>query len=180
MCIKQETSLIIYAVNIHTGGGKILLDEILAHQALGPVTAAFLDKRYQVTKANRPFEIFYSGSKILGRLLSELKLHQFLKSHKALSQEEVLFFGNIPPFFKPRNFSILYLQNCFLTRQVPLPTDTRKEMLRNWIESVILKFFFKNVDEIWVQTPWMKRRLIVPKPKCALKPYFPTLKCFQA
>ena len=134
--------MIIYTVNIHTSKGKVLLDELILNQRFGKITAAFLDARY-VLPCEVDFPVFTSRSKIWERFKSELSLHRFLKTQNLtseLAREQVLFFGNIPPFFKPRVTSLLYLQNCFLTRQVPLPKDSFKEMLRNWVESILLKF----------------------------------------
>lgn len=165
--------MIIYAVNIHTGGGKVLLDELIENETFGKVSAAFLDPRYPLP-AGAQFPVFRTEGKLWGRFKAEIQLHHFLKT----SDATVLFFGNIPPFFKPKNQSYLYLQNCFLTRQVPLPRDSHKEMLRNWLESVLLQFFAKNVSEIWVQTAWMKRMTLVllPKAKVQIKAFLPHFK----
>lgn len=171
--------MIIYAVNIHTGGGKILLDEIIQNKTFGNVTAAFLDERYQLPDAV-DFPIFTAKSKILGRIQSEFKLHRFLK-YNPTNKDDILFFGNIPPFFKPKARSYLYLQNCFLTRQVPLPKDSFKEKLRNWIESILLKVFSRNTDEIWVQTPWMQKltQKYLPKALVQLKPFLPQMPALE-
>lgn len=152
--IKTGAFLIIYAVNIHTGGGKVLLDELIENQPLGKITAAFLDERYQLQTKNK-FPVFISRGKLIGRAMAEMQLHNYIKEFNI--QDPILFFGNIPPFFKPNNQSYLYLQNCFLTRQVPLPRDSYKEMIRNWVESILLRLLQSNVSEIWVQTSWMKR-----------------------
>lgn len=170
--------MIIYAVNIHTGGGKVLLDELIQNSVFGQVTYAFLDKRYTPPSTQHHLKTFYSANKILGRILSELNLHKLIRYLGCEKIENVMFFGNIPPFFKPKTHSILYLQNCFLTRQVPLPKDSFKEMIRNWIESILLKALSRNVDEIWVQTEWMKdaTQKYLPNSKISLHPFLPTLK----
>ncbi len=169
--------LVIYAVNIHTGGGKVLLDELLTRSPFEKITGAFLDARYPLPKT-LDFPVYISKSRLWGRLKSEFALHRFLKNNsRFLAQEEILFFGNIPPFFKPRNPSRLYLQNCFLTRQVPLPHDSFKLLLRLWIESRLLKLFSNRVDEVWVQTKWMKSMTLnfLPQANVRIKPFLPTL-----
>lgn len=167
----QETNLIVYAVNVHTGGGKVLLDEVLSGRPFGNITAAFLDQRYS-PPAN--LTTFKFKNSIWERLKAELKLHQYLKNNSA---ETILFFGNLPPFLKPKNHSVLYLQNCYLTRQVPLPKDSFKLMLRCWAESLILRFFSKHMNQIWVQTKWMKTisNQTFPKIPIELKPFLPEM-----
>lgn len=168
--------MIVYAVNVHTGGGKVLLDELIQKRVFGEVSYAFIDQRYQPPIGTAP-QVFYSKNKILERLLAEFKLHKLIKTFGRGAAENVIFFGNLPPFFKPKIYSILYLQNCFLTRQMPLPKDSKKEQLRNFVESLLLKCFAGRVDEIWVQTNWMKEctQKYLPKSKILVKPFLPSL-----
>lgn len=172
---KTGAFLIIYAVNVHTGGGKVLLDELIENQTFGKISAAFLDERYPVISSAQ-FPIFTSRGTLINRFLAELKLHRYIQESK--TQEPVLFFGNLPPLFRPRTKAFLYLQNCFLTRQVPLPRDNRKVMIRNWVESLLLKFFNHNVSEIWVQTNWMKKMTarFLPNTPVVVKAFLPKFK----
>ncbi len=165
--------MIIYAVNIHTGGGRILLDTLLSKNPFEPTSAAFIDARY-VPPTGSPIEFFRIPARIWSRFKSEFLLAEFSAKNP---QEEILFFGNLPPFFKKTGRSVLYLQNCFLTRQVPLPKDSLKTFIRTWLESKIIYFFHRNVDEIWVQTEWMKMASAryLPKAKISVKPILPLL-----
>ncbi len=170
----QDESWIIYAVNIHTGGGKILLDSLLLNQAIGPVCALFADHRYKPSTTQN-YDIFYAKNSVIDRLKAEYNLHQYVKTLPKNKTYRILFFGNLPPLVKPQLASILYLQNCYLTRQMPLPKDSILVTLRNFFESQILKIFAKNVNEIWVQTAWMKKmtQAYLPKAVLSIKPLLP-------
>lgn len=166
--------MIIYAVNVKTGGGKVLLDRLLMQNPFGHTTAAFLDKRYQTPRGYEGKNLKFSPC---GRLYAEKELHTLIDSLPQKANESILFFGNLPPFFKPKMKSYLYLQNCYLTRQVPLPLDSALEWFRNWVESWLLKLFYRNVKEIWVQTEWMKQmtQIHLPKASIKIKPFLPFL-----
>lgn len=173
--------MVVYATNVHTGGGKVLLDELLENAPFGPISAAFFDERYKPKSTSTSRTEFYSKKSVISRLLAEFKLHRFLKN---TNSEVVLFFGNLPPFFKTKGRSILYLQNCFLTRQVPLPKDSNYLKFRLLVESWLLKLFSKNVNEIWVQTDWMLEatQQYLPAAKIVLNPFlpsFPKVHCDQ-
>lgn len=164
--------MIIYAVNINSGGGKVLLDRLLTHNPFGQTSAAFLDTRYNPPAVFKGDKFYFIPRK---RLQAETELHQYIEQKS--KDNEILFFGNLPPFRKSKLKSYLYLQNCYLTRQVPLPQDSLGEKLRNLVESWILKLFYKNVDEIWVQTEWMKAvtQNYLPQAKIQIKPFLPNL-----
>ncbi len=178
----SEAFLIIYAVNIHTGGGRVLLDEVIKSDIFGPVTYLFHDARYTPPQQNKIVGFFSARKSLLGRFKAELNLHKLC--HELSQQdpkEEILFFGNIPPFKQPLFKSKLYLQNCYLTRQIPLPSDSFKETLRCWLESILLKFFAQNVSEILVQSKWMLEltQRYLPKAKISLKPILPSFPTFK-
>jgi len=167
--------MIVFAANVHVGGGKVLLDSLLVDQPFGPVTAAFIDSRYQPPKTSNHIEIFSYHPTILDRLRSQYDLRRFCKAKE--SGTDVLFFGNYPPFFKVHGRRLVYLQNCFLLSGVPLPKDSVFVMLRNAIERSILKIFQRNIDEIWVQSEWMAYlcRKNFPAVQVFKKPFLPIL-----
>lgn len=149
--------MIIYAINLHTGGGKVLLDAILTESLFAPLEALFIDERYPLPiTLPKSVVVVKVRPTIWGRLSAELQLHSLIKKLN-LKNSSVLFFGNLPPFKRTGLKSFLYLQNCYLTGEVPLPKDSLKQTLRLTIEKWILRTFAKNVAEIWVQTPWMKQ-----------------------
>jgi len=165
--------MIVFAVNVHTGGGKVLLDALLTEQPLGPVSAAYLDARYVPPDSSGKANYRFFRPTVWERIKAQIELKKV--NHDSSNQEPVLFFGNYPPFFKFRNKSIVYLQNCFLLSSIPLPTDSIFEKIRNFAERVLLRVFSKNIDEIWVQTKWMQSitEIDFPKASILLKPFLP-------
>lgn len=154
--------MIVYAVNIHTGGGKVLLDTLIADQPFGSITKVYADARY-IPPADKPSHVKVIAIKptLLSRLYAEIRLYN---DQDFTADKQVLFFGNLPPLFRPffsvnRNKKfILYLQNAFLIVSFKYPKNTIKEGIRLSVEKLWLHIFNSNVDEIWVQTQWMKEQ----------------------
>lgn len=150
--------MIIYAINIHSGGGKVLLDEVLEKNVFGPVTGLFLDARYtpptSVNIKNVP--IFKIKPTLKSRWYAEYLLK---KTSEKLPNESVLCFGNLPPFFRLKNKTVLFLQNAFLLPSIHVPKDSVKTFLRFLYERLWLRLFSENVDLVYVQTNWMQKRL---------------------
>lgn len=146
--------MIVYAPNVHTGGGKVLLDELLENEPFGKVSALFCDERYEVPQKfiQRKLPVFKVFPTLADRFRAEFKLKRYCGQNES---ESVLFFGNLPPLlFKPLQ-AILYLQNCFLLPKIPIISDSFKVRIRLRIERIILRLFYRNVSEIWVQSQWM-------------------------
>ncbi len=166
--------MIVYAVNVHTGGGKVLLDELLINEPFGKVTALLHDSRYVVPAQKRKSYVQVSVlPSLVQRMKAELTLKKILAERPS---EFVLFFGNLPPLFvRPKN-SALYLQNCILLPEIKIQTKNMKAFVRLTIEKLILKLKIKSVSEVWVQTDWMAQSLsrwtdvLVQK-----KPFLPSL-----
>jgi glycosyltransferase involved in cell wall biosynthesis len=166
--------MIVYAVNVHTGGGKVLLDELLVNKPFGQISGLFYDQRYTVpAEVQGLYPQIPVKPKIWDRLKAEFILREF--SSKT-PQIPVLFFGNLPPlFFKPLK-SILYLQNCLLLPGINIETHRLKVALRLNIEKLILRFFIRNTTEVWVQSEWMARgvRALTTSQIVLKKPFLPT------
>lgn len=168
--------MIVFAVNVHTGGGAVLLEQLIHSNYFDQkITHVFLDVRFKdensVLKHRNDIHVIWIKPKLETRLFAELKLYHILISEK-LNINTVLFFGNLPPLFKfyynilkfykcankPKVKFWLFLQNALLFKNVDLNTDNisfrfyfKLLLERNW-----LKFFYTNVDKIIVQNQWMK------------------------
>lgn len=172
--------MILYAINISTGGGKVLLDEVLLKQPLGKPNVIFLDERYPLPLSEKlaKVSIIKVKPKLLKRLLCEFRLRKTSSQHP---NEEVICFGNLPPAFRLSSKTIVYLQNAYLLDSVPFPKDSLKLFLRNSYERLWFKLFIRNADEVWVQTSWMKNSLPEKlKTKALIKPIFPTMPVISA
>lgn len=148
--------MIIHATNIHTGGGKVLLDEVLRAGPFGPCSVALVDERYAVPPDSSCREIVRVAPNLFGRLRAEWQLRRW---SRALPAEDVLCFGNLPPLFRLPSRTILFLQNAFLLPAFAPPRDSLKAFLRIACEKAWFRIFARNADRILVQTRWMRDRL---------------------
>ena len=78
-------------------------------------------------------------------------------AHRVESDDVVLCFGNLPPLFKLRGRTIVYLQNRYLIDNVKLSNFTLKVRFRLLIERFWLTIKIRNVSKYIVQTSTMKR-----------------------
>ena len=162
---KKASRLLIHAVNVHQGGGKVLLSAIV--KALPnniPVTLT-LDERMHLPDSMTPNIVVKQISpSFFSRYLVERWLERSVKA-----SDVVLCFGNLPPLYKLNGKVILFLQNRYLV------DDSVKYTCMKWnlktrvcLERIWLFMRFKNVDEVLVQTPSMKKllnkRLTINKP----------------
>ncbi|AZZ36574.1 hypothetical protein CIK05_07155 [Bdellovibrio sp. qaytius] len=174
--------MIVYAVNIHTGGGKVLLDALIVDQPFGSITKVYADSRY-VAPENKPagVEVVAVKPTLYNRFFAEIKMY---KDQGYSQANEILFFGNLPPLFRPffglnknKKF-ILYLQNAFLILSFSYPKNSFKELVRLSVEKLWLHLFNFNINEIWVQTPWMKAQTLLSlgaDKTIKVAPFLPTL-----
>ncbi len=168
--------MILYAPNISTGGGKILLDEVISTSYFGKIEVIYLDTRYtpptNITLSNT--KIVYIKPKLIHRIWSQIMLYRTSKKH---TQSTIICFGNLPPIFKLSSKTIVYLQNAFILPGITSPRDNIKTFMRVLFEKLWFKLFIQNANEIWVQTKWMKNILEknITKP-VLLKPIIPLIK----
>lgn len=146
--------MIIYAINVHSGGGKVLLDELIEFKTFGNPEILFLDSRYVFPGGvnEESFKVFRIKPNLISRIMAEFKLRKISKNR----QGYILAFGNMPPAFRMQIKTVVYLQNAFVLPSSPLPQDSIKVKARCMFEKIWFKLFKKNVDEFWVQTKWMR------------------------
>ncbi len=169
--------MIVYAINIHSGGGKVLLDEVLEKNLFGQITVLFLDARYKLPQSSNTLthdmQIFRVQPTLQSRWYAEYLLKKISQTRP---EDSVLCFGNLPPLFRLKNKTILYLQNAFLLPEIHIPRDSLKTYLRFLYERLWLKCFSKNVDSVFVQTKWMQNQLPIQlKQKSQIQVIAPTL-----
>ena len=90
-------------------------------------------------------------------------VHRFLAERwladNVASGAVVLCFGNLPPLFKLRGHTVVFVQNRYLIENISLNGFSLRVRLRLAIERLWLSRRLTNVDEFVVQTPTMKRLL---------------------
>ena len=149
--------MIIHAVSIHSGGGKVLLDQIITENPLGPISELICDSRYELPNNYQSnIRLHRISPSLFSRWKAEFLLKSLCREH---ANSNVLCFSNLPPALKLKNHVILYLQNALLLPGNNLYTDSLKTRLRLYYEKLWLKFFWSNINEVWVQTSWMKNEL---------------------
>lgn len=151
--MAQKNKLIIYAPNIHQGGGRFLLVSLV--KVLAKTVYVFLDGRMRgsIGQESNLF-IRYIRPTIFNRFLGELELRRL-----ANEGSMVLCLGNLPPLFRLRGKTIVFLQNRYLVNSLSLSQLGFRVCMRILIERYWLKFRACNADEFIVQSFSMKRLL---------------------
>lgn len=168
--------LIIYAVNVHQGGGAVLLNSIIDNIPVHKEALIFADGRMVFGNSiSKNIKINCVQPTIFSRLMAERML-----SNVATKNDVVLFFGNLPPLCKLLSHTILFLQNRYLIETGPqneLPMGIR---IRIYLEKLWLRTYASNINEFVVQTRTMKLGLLgsgLTKNKSIL--VMPFLDCHQ-
>src|SRR3990167_3059939 len=114
--------IIIYASNIHMGGGKVLLEALL--KVLKSPCVLFSDARLKLKEAlPENVQNIAVKASILSRFVYELELRK-----RATGAKRVLCFGNLPPLFSLAVKTDLFFQNTILFKKnsnLPFPLNTR-------------------------------------------------------
>jgi glycosyltransferase involved in cell wall biosynthesis len=147
--------LFIHATNIHQGGGWSLLHALLKSLHSETQFVLCLDERMSVHEDMKDnFQVKQVKPSVMQRLNAELWLAQ-----NVTAEDTVLCFGNLPPLFKLRGHTIVFVQNRYLIDDVSLDKFPLRVGLRLAIERQWLKLKMSNAEEFVVQTPTMKRLL---------------------
>jgi glycosyltransferase involved in cell wall biosynthesis len=145
--------LILYAPNVHLGGGKTLLICLL--KAIEDRECLLiLDQRLEhpVLKNNILAKIYPS-------FRSRFKAEIILKNN-AQPGDTILCFHSMPPLFKSKAKVIVYFHNKHLIGRIRLMLkEDIRTIFRLTLERILSKFFYKNVDKYIVQSQSMKRNL---------------------
>ena len=147
----------INAPNIRHGGGLILLEMIikaalsLDFSVTGNLNAVL--KEFEKLSPDNKEDIEFSESGLTNYLFPLGNNIKNLSERKNI----ILYFGNLPPIYKVKGTSILYLHSKLLLEPVFKYKLNLKTRLRLIFEKLFILAFYRNVDFIVVQTPSMKR-----------------------
>lgn len=147
--------LLLYAPNVHTGGGLVLLQSLLAAWPAGRPIAAWLDVRAHA-KLQLPegMHIRWVRPSVGSRLAAELSLRE-----AGMMQDRLLCFHGLPPLLPNAAPVALFLQNRLYLGDVPLSAFGWKTRQRLRVEQAVSRWFRHRVERYWVQTPSMARAL---------------------
>lgn len=157
--------LIIQASNIHEGGSKTLLISFLEKVYKDNPDyeiVLFLDQRFDLMaiqdilkKSNIVIKIVLP--KLISRLFAELRIWHFARTHK---NSRLLCFGNIPPLFHIRVKKILFFQTVLYFEEFNKFILDKKTKLKFIFERCWIEWRISSVDQIYVQSSFIKSHLI--------------------
>jgi glycosyltransferase involved in cell wall biosynthesis len=143
----------IHATNVHQGGGRFLLDALL--QAINGEVVLSVDERMPLSSGmTNNIQVKRVKPSVLQRLMAEKWLAQVVEK-----DDVVLCFGNLPPLFRLRGYTVVFLQNRYLIEDVSLNGFPFKIRFRLVFERFWLAKRLMHADEFVVQTPTMKKLL---------------------
>ena len=105
------------ASNIHSGGGKTMLNDFISGALEHPDINFFIwiDKRYempQLIKDNQNLKFFLTNK--LSRINPQFSIKKLSKK-----QDIIIFFGNLPPLIKFGSKTYLFQSNRYLIENYP-------------------------------------------------------------
>lgn len=146
----------LFAPNVHTGGGLVLLKSVLCSWPQSTPCIAFLDRRAEPQlQLPRHIQIEWCDRSLRGRLQAEYTLYS--RSKKG---DTVFCFHNLPPLFHSRARVYCYIHNRYVLGTVSLSDADLWVKFRVTVERMIARIFARNIDRYIVQTPSMKRDLV--------------------
>lgn len=147
--------LFLHATNVHQGGGRSLLSSLLQTLPEKLRVVLSLDERMLIPECMvHTFQVKRVKPSIVQRVIAEKWLAQ-----SVAPADIVLCFGNLPPLFKLRGRTVVFVQNRYLIDDVKLNGFPLRVRFRLAVERLWLSKRISYVDEFVVQTPTMKRLL---------------------
>jgi glycosyltransferase involved in cell wall biosynthesis len=152
--LHQEGKIIIYAPGIYSGGGLVVLKQIINFSKVNDFTL-ILDIRVDLDEKNiSKSKVMRIKSSISYRIFYELKL--FLFSNK---KDHLICISNIPPLFGFKGKVSVFQQNALLLDRALWKLFPFKSKLKFFLQWLVLGLLKSNVDEFLVQTEFMKGAL---------------------
>lgn len=150
---RQAGRLLLYAPNVHTGGGFVLLQALLAAWPAERPLVAWLDARAR-ERLTLPqgASVQWVQAAAGSRLGAEFSL-----ASAGTARDRALCFHGLPPLLRNAAPVWLFQQNRNYLGQVPLAAFGWKTRQRLRFEQAISRWLRHRVARYWVQTPSMAR-----------------------
>lgn len=154
--------MIIHAPNIHTGGGKGLLLEVISAMSTVDSNAdsdviLILDQRFIPNFIfPKSFQVFRFAPSLMGRLLAEVCLSWLYFKRK----QKVLCFGNLPPLFPGLVKADLFFQNMILLKKHSHYKFSMTTKVKHGLERFWLRLGMKNIERFFVQSNATKESVL--------------------
>lgn len=151
----QSKRILLYAPNVHTGGGLVLLQSLLKEwpKSLGLVGWFDARAKAQLCLPNGA-QITWVCPSIGSRLLAEISLVR-----AAFSDDQILCFHGLPPLLRNKGRVHIFQQNRNYLGLVPLKTFSWRTRQRLRFEQTVAYLFRYRCACYWVQTPSMAREI---------------------
>tara|TARA_E500000178_G_scaffold336666_1_gene374924 strand:- start:501 stop:1571 length:1071 start_codon:yes stop_codon:yes gene_type:complete len=144
---------IIYATNVHQGGGKVLLLPILEELKKNKNTIFILDKRLKLPKSLfLKGRIIWVSPNLIGRFVLECKLLKLITK-----ETRITCMGNLPPLWAKSKHIEVFVQNRYIIESLSLSHFSFWVQMRIHLERWWLKTRAYRVNHFIVQTKSMSR-----------------------
>lgn len=152
----MTADVIIFAPNVGSGGGLVLLHELMHAAWPDARITAILDRRGQqrIGRLDRDHAVHWVTSSVMGRWQAERLL-----SRLTTPSSLVLCFHNLPPVLPSRGHVVCYVQNAHLVGLIPSAHLSGWVRIRCLLERVIARRFRHRIHRYIVQTPTMAAAL---------------------
>lgn len=147
--------LLLYAPNVHTGGGLVLLQSLLAAWPPDEPLTAWLDAR-ACAQLRLPDSsvVHWVAATPASRLGAEISL-----ARSARRADLALCFHGLPPLLPSHGKALVFVQNRIYLGQTPLSTFGWRTRQRLRFELAVARLLRRRVHSYWVQTPSMAHAL---------------------
>ena len=148
--------IIINATDVHSGGGKVMLNDLLlAAQPMENIYFhVFVDPRYEKIICAANNIKYYNVSKFK-RIFVDLRIRLLVESNSV-----VLNIGTMPSFIKHECTIIQFLMNRYVIDNYPTNDLPVLVSLRLSLQKVAFRYFLSNADYIFVHNQVMKELLL--------------------
>jgi len=159
----------IHAPNVHQGGGRALLLEILGALEQAPDWRCILDQRLTPLPSHCDDHVELKvAPRLFQRLGGEWRLRR-----RVTADDTVVCFGNLPPLFPVAGRVVVFLQNLYLVEDLPTEAFPARVRLRILLERLWLRTRAKSAATLVVQTPAMRSKVLAKLGRyAAVQPIF--------
>lgn len=152
----SSARLLLYAPNVHTGGGLVLLKALLAAWQPEAGAQAWLDSRArELLTLPAGLCVHWVDARVSSRLGAQWALFR-----SAGPRDRVLCFHGLPPMMAGAARFEVFLQNRNYLGAVPLSSFGWRTRLRLSLEQWMFRAGRRHVHRYWVQTPSMAQALL--------------------
>lgn len=149
----SKIKVILYAPNVHTGGGLVLLQELLRTLRSNYSFTAILDERSRMDLSGyNDCVVKWVSPNLASRAAAEILLRRM-----SSRVEIVICFHGLPPLLPNRAMNYVFLQNVHYINRSSLRNFKFKTAIRLAFERTVAWIFRKHVSAYFVQTASMGR-----------------------